>query len=164
MQFNRIFRKLMMALVLPTLIIAACSSKNSNKKNIEHNVPDNSLLTEQIVSQQLQKLQYNNIVYFNFNKYNIAPDYTYMLDQHAAFLRTNPSIHITIEGHTDERGTPEYNIALGERRANALQTYLQSKGVNGEQILIVSYGKGKPLILGHNELAYSKNRRAVLSY
>ncbi len=64
-----------------------------------------------------------------------------MLDAHAAFLRNNPSYKVTVEGHADERGTPEYNIALGERRANAVKMYLQGKGVSADQISIVSYGK-----------------------
>ncbi len=87
-----------------------------------------------------------------------------MLDAHAAFLRNNPSYKVTVEGHADERGTPEYNIALGERRANAAKMYLQGKGVNGEQISIVSYGKEKPAVLGHTEADYAKNRRAVIVY
>lgn len=112
----------------------------------------------------MQELQSNNIVYFGFDKYDVAPEYAQILDQHAAFMRGNPSVKITVEGHADERGTPEYNIALGERRANAVKMYLQSKGVNGEQIAIVSYGKEKPAVLGHDETAYAKNRRAVLAY
>ncbi|MGQ7179132.1 peptidoglycan-associated lipoprotein Pal, partial [Escherichia coli] len=83
---------------------------------------------------------------------------------HANFLRSNPSYKVTVEGHADERGTPEYNISLGERRANAVKMYLQGKGVSADQISIVSYGKEKPAVLGHDEAAYSKNRRAVLVY
>ncbi|MGP1955120.1 MAG: peptidoglycan-associated lipoprotein Pal, partial [Arsenophonus sp. NC-QC1-MAG3] len=84
--------------------------------------------------------------------------------QHATFLRSNPSIKVIVEGHTDERGTPEYNIALGERRANTVKFYLQSKGVNGKQIAIISYGKEKPAIQDNDEAAYAKNRRAILVY
>ena len=69
-----------------------------------------------------------------------------------------------IEGHADERGTPEYNIALGERRAAAVKSYLQANGASGEQLSIISYGKEKPAVLGHNEAAYAKNRRAVITY
>ena len=87
-----------------------------------------------------------------------------MLDAHANFLRSNPSYKVTVEGHADERGTPEYNIALGERRANAVAKYLQALGVPVSQISIVSYGEEKPLVLGQGEEAYAKNRRAVLVY
>ncbi|MGL4959463.1 MAG: OmpA family protein, partial [Plesiomonas sp.] len=74
------------------------------------------------------------------------------------------SYKVVVEGHADERGTPEYNIALGERRASAVKMYLQGRGVNAEQVSIVSYGKEKPAVLGHTEDAYAKNRRAVLVY
>jgi peptidoglycan-associated lipoprotein len=113
---------------------------------------------------QMQQLQQNNIVYFDLDKYDIRSDFAAMLDAHANFLRSNPSYKVTVEGHADERGTPEYNISLGERRANAVKMYLQGKGVSADQISIVSYGKEKPAVLGHDESAYAKNRRAVLVY
>lgn len=105
---------------------------------------------------QMQQLQQNNIVYFDLDKYDIRSDFAAMLDAHANFLRSNPSYKVTVEGHADERGTPEYNIALGERRANAVKMYLQGKGVSADQISIVSYGKEKPAVLGHDEAAYAK--------
>ncbi|SPP30964.1 Peptidoglycan-associated lipoprotein [Arsenophonus endosymbiont of Aleurodicus floccissimus] len=166
MQLNKVLKGLMLA--LPMLAVAACSSKKGNDKtSAENNVADSnaSLTAEQLASQQMQELQSNNIVYFGFDKYDVTPEYAQLLDQHATFfLRGNPSVKITVEGHTDEKGTPEYNIALGERRANAVKIYLQSKGVNGEQIAIVSYGKEKPAIQGNDESAYAKNRRAILVY
>ena len=79
-------------------------------------------------------------------------------------MRENPDAHIIIEGHTDERGTPEYNIALGERRARAVARYMQNLGVDVNQLSIVSYGEEKPLVVGHNENAWAKNRRAVINY
>ena len=112
----------------------------------------------------MQHVAQTNIVYFGFDKYDVTSEYAQLLDAHAAFLRANPSVRITIEGHADERGTPEYNIALGERRANAVKMYLQGKGVSADQLSIVSYGKEKPAVLGHDEAAYAKNRRAVLVY
>uniref|UniRef100_A0A3B0LVG8 Peptidoglycan-associated lipoprotein n=1 Tax=Arsenophonus endosymbiont of Trialeurodes vaporariorum TaxID=235567 RepID=A0A3B0LVG8_9GAMM len=165
MQLNKVLKGLMLA--LPMLAVAACSSKKGNDKTgAENNVVDSnaSLKAEQLASQQMQELQSNNIVYFGFDKYHVTPEYAQLLDQHATFLRGNPSVKITVEGHTDEKGTPEYNIALGERRANAVKIYLQSKGVNGEHIAIVSYGKEKPAIQGNDESAYAKNRRAILVY
>ncbi|HAS3827899.1 TPA: peptidoglycan-associated lipoprotein Pal, partial [Vibrio cholerae] len=94
----------------------------------------------------------------------IASDYEAMLAAHAAYLVKNPSLRVTIEGHADERGTPEYNIALGERRAQAVAKYLEALGVQAGQLSIVSYGEEKPLVLGQSEEAYAKNRRAVLVY
>ena len=136
MQLNKVLKGLMIA--LPVMAIAACSS-NKNASN-------------------------DGIVYFDLDKYDIRSDFAQMLDAHANFLRSNPSYKVTVEGHADERGTPEYNISLGERRANAVKMYLQGKGVSADQISIVSYGKEKPAVLGHDEAAYAKNRRAVLVY
>lgn len=114
--------------------------------------------------QQIQTLQKNNIIYFPLDEYDILAQFFYMLDAHINFLCNHPLHHIKIEGHADERGTPEYNIALGERRANSVKVYFQSKGVLSKQIDIVSYGKEKPVALEHNEKSYSKNRRAVIIY
>lgn len=100
-----------------------------------------NMSSEEQARLQMQQLQQNNIVYFDLDKYDIRSDFAAMLDAHANFLRSNPSYKVTVEGHADERGTPEYNISLGERRANAVKMYLQGKGVSADQISIVSYGK-----------------------
>ncbi len=168
MQLNKVLKGLMLA--LPIMAVAACSSnKGGNNDQSGVSTVDNSskstgLSAEELARQQMQELQNNNIVYFGFDKYDINSEFAQMLDAHAAFLRANPSIKVTIEGHADERGTPEYNIALGERRANAVKMYLQGKGVSADQLAIVSYGKEKPAVLGHDEAAYAKNRRAVVVY
>lgn len=144
MQLNKVLKGLMLA--LPVLAVAACSSNKNDQTDAGtvDNGANTGMSAEELARQQLQELQNNNIVYFGFDKYDISPEFQQMLDAHAAFLRNNPSYKVTVEGHADERGTPEYNIALGERRANAAKMYLQGKGVNGEQISIVSYGKEKP--------------------
>ncbi|AUH01536.1 peptidoglycan-associated lipoprotein Pal [Pectobacteriaceae bacterium CE70] len=169
MQFNKVLKGLMLA--LPVLAVAACSS-NKHANNDQSSTDgtgmgmenNGNMSSAEQARLQIQKLQRNNTVYFDLDKYDIRSDFAQMLDEHAAFLRNNPSYKVTIEGYTDERGTPEYNIALGERRANAVQMYLQGKGVSADQISIVSYGKEKPAVLGHDEAAYAKNRRAVLVY
>lgn len=165
MQLNKVFKGLMLA--LPLVAVAACSSnKNDDQTDTSNNVAvtDQGPTAEELARQQLEQLKQTNIVYFGFDKYDVTSEYAQLLDAHAAFLRANPSVRITIEGHADERGTPEYNIALGERRANAVKMYLQGKGVSADQLSIVSYGKEKPAVLGHDEAAYAKNRRAVLVY
>ncbi|MCZ4058945.1 peptidoglycan-associated lipoprotein Pal [Pantoea sp. LMR881] len=174
MQLNKVLKGLMLA--LPVLAVAACSShKNNNNDQTGMGAGadgaygagmngSGNMSSDEQARLQMQQLQQNNIVYFGLDKYDVQSDYAQMLDQHAAFLRSNPSYKVTIEGHADERGTPEYNIALGERRANAVKMYLQGKGVSADQMSIVSYGKEKPAVLGHDEAAYSKNRRAVLVY
>ena len=174
MQLNKVLKGLMIA--LPVMAIAACSS-NKNASNdqsgegmlgagtgMDANGNGGNMSSEEQARLQMQQLQQNNIVYFDLDKYDIRSDFAAMLDAHANFLRSNPSYKVTVEGHADERGTPEYNIALGERRANAVKMYLQGKGVSADQISIVSYGKEKPAVLGHDEAAYAKNRRSVLVY
>ena len=83
------------------------------------------------------------------------------LRKQAAWLRTNGNVTITLEGHCDERGTREYNLALGERRANAAKDYLMTYGISGNRISVISYGKERPVNSGSNPLAWSQNRRAV---
>ncbi len=112
--------------------------------------------------QQLQ--QQANTVYFGFDRYQIQDEYMPLLNAQAAYLVANPSVNVQVQGHTDERGTPEYNIALGQRRADAVRDYLLAQGVNQNQISTISYGEEKPAVLGHTEADYAKNRRAVLAY
>lgn len=111
-----------------------------------------------------EALRENNTIYFNYDSDQIHDNYVGVMQAHAKYLRENPDAHIIIEGHTDERGTPEYNIALGERRARAVARYMQNLGVDVNQLSIVSYGEEKPLVVGHNENAWAKNRRAVINY
>ncbi|MCT6971724.1 peptidoglycan-associated lipoprotein Pal [Salmonella enterica subsp. enterica serovar Albany] len=174
MYMRLVLKGLMIA--LPVMAIAACSSnKNASNDGSEGGMLNGAgtgmdsngsgnMSSEEQARLQMQQLQQNNIVYFDLDKYDIRSDFAAMLDAHANFLRSNPSYKVTVEGHADERGTPEYNISLGERRANAVKMYLQGKGVSADQISIVSYGKEKPAVLGHDEAAYAKNRRAVLVY
>jgi peptidoglycan-associated lipoprotein len=99
-------------------------------------------------------------IHFDFDKYNIRPADAAILKENAAMLKKYPEVKIQVEGHCDERGTIEYNLALGERRANATKKYLVSLGISADRISTISYGKEKPLDPGHNEEAWAKNRRA----
>jgi peptidoglycan-associated lipoprotein len=99
-------------------------------------------------------------IYFEFDKYDIRPGDGVILKQNAEILKKYPKVKIQIEGHCDERGTNEYNLALGERRANSTKNYLISLGVPPERISTISYGEEKPLDPGHSEDAWAKNRRA----
>lgn len=114
--------------------------------------------------QELQQQQQANTVYFGFDRYEIVPTYQAILDAQAEYLVANPNVSVQIQGYTDERGTPEYNIALGQRRADAVKNYLISKGVNSAQLSTISYGEERPAVLGHTKADYAKNRRAVLAY
>ena len=102
--------------------------------------------------------------YFGFDQAVIGPDDLASLEMHATVLRNNRDRSVVIEGHCDERGTREYNLALGERRADAIRSYLTSAGVSPRQIETVSYGEERPEDPGHTEASWSRNRRAVMIY
>ena len=100
-------------------------------------------------------------VFFATNKSSLTTKSRDTLRKQATFLRKNKSLNVTIEGHADERGTREYNLALGERRANAAKDYLMTYGISENRISVISYGKERPVDSGSNPLAWSKNRRSV---
>jgi len=98
--------------------------------------------------------------FFDFDKSSIQPDAKQSLDENAKWLKANPNAALTIEGHCDERGTGEYNLGLGQRRAKAAKDYLVSAGIDAKRIKIISYGKERPFVPGHDESAWKWNRRA----
>ena len=100
-------------------------------------------------------------VYFDYDQSTLTAEAQATLDKQAAFLKASPSFKITIEGHCDERGTREYNLALGDRRASAVRDYLVAKGINASRLSTISYGKERPSVGGSNETSYSLNRRSV---
>ena len=102
-----------------------------------------------------------NTVYFGYDSSALSDDAQATLMRQAGFLRGNPSLTVTIEGHCDERGTREYNLALGERRATAARDYLLAQGVDPARIRVISYGKERPIASGSTEQSWSKNRRAA---
>ena len=104
------------------------------------------------------------VVHFDYDSSDLSNDDYRTLQAHAQFLMANANSKIALTGHTDERGTREYNMALGERRAKAVQSYLITNGVNPGQLEAVSYGKEMPVNLGHNEAAWKENRRVELNY
>ncbi len=141
MQLNKVLKGLMIA--LPVIIAACSSNKNASNDGSEGmlgagtgmgcgTAATATCLPKSRLCLQMQQLQQNNIAaeqhrLLDLDKYDIRSDFAQMLDAHANFLRSNPSYKVTVEGHADERGTPEYNISLGERRANAVKMYLQGK-------------------------------------
>lgn len=106
----------------------------------------------------------NAVVHFDYDSDVITSAAASILDQHVAFLTQNATARVQIAGHTDERGSREYNMSLGERRAAAVRNYLASKGVNTANVEILSFGEEQPVATGSNEAAWSQNRRAELSY
>ncbi len=103
-------------------------------------------------------------VYFDFDSYSVKPDYQSLLQAHAQYLKNHPDRHILIQGNTDERGTSEYNLALGQKRAQAVRSALMTLGVADSQIEAVSLGKEKPVATGHDEASWAQNRRADIVY
>lgn len=104
------------------------------------------------------------IYHFKLDNADLNTEATNSLSAHAKIISKHPEIRLMVTGHTDERGTHDYNIALGERRANSVARYLSSVGVNGDQLKVTSYGKEKPIAMGSNEAAWAQNRRAELDY
>jgi peptidoglycan-associated lipoprotein len=120
------------------------------------------LLLEQITDPE--SLLSERVIYFAFDKSRVRDRYTDMIGAHAEFLQAHPEVTLRLEGHADERGSREYNMALGERRAEAVADRLVLFGAGRAQIETVSYGEERPVALGHNEEAWSQNRRVEFRY
>lgn len=104
------------------------------------------------------------IIYFDYDSYTIKPDFQSLIDGHARFLKSHPQRSVSIEGHTDERGGREYNLALGQKRSEAVRRALDLLGVKDSQVEAVSFGKEKPAVQGSGESVWAQNRRAEISY
>ena len=139
------------AFALALLAGAGCSKKSSETSPFDSGAdPGLRTAAEQISS---------GIVYFDFDKYDIKAEYRDMLRQKADLMKRYPQIRVRIEGHCDARGTQEYNLALGERRARAAYDYMAMLGVNPSQMELISFGKERPAVGGSGEAVWSKNRR-----
>lgn len=110
------------------------------------------------------KAPYNQTYHFEFDKFEVGQDDVPSINAQATYLAANPNAKVRLEGHADDRGSREYNIALGWRRAKAVAAVLQQQGVAMKQIAMVSYGKEKPVAFGHDEDSFAKNRRVELVY
>ncbi|GAB3026270.1 MULTISPECIES: peptidoglycan-associated lipoprotein Pal [Oleiagrimonas] len=104
------------------------------------------------------------VVYFDFDKSEIKPEFQEIMACHAKYLQDRPQAHVRLAGNTDERGTREYNLGLGERRGNAVAAALEANGASADQITVVSYGEERPTCREHNEACWSKNRRVEIEY
>ncbi len=112
----------------------------------------------------IQELLNTLTVYFGYDAANVAGDFRNVVVAHGEYLAANPDVTVTVEGHCDERGSREYNIALGERRANSVKDLLVAQGADERQIVTISYGEERPAMEGSSEQAWSKNRRAEFLY
>lgn len=107
---------------------------------------------------------YTRVVYFEFDRSDIRPDQRDVVEAHARYLSDNPGASVLLEGHTDERGSREYNVALGERRADSVRNLMGLMGASGAQLRTISYGEERPAAMGHDEEAWALNRRVEIVY
>ena len=140
--------------IFATLILSACSTAKKSG-SVDGDVYTGSETVKYLASGVPDR------VFFATNKSSLTTASRATLRKQATFLRKNKKLNVTIEGHADERGTREYNLALGERRANSAKDYLLTYGVSSDRISVLSYGKERPVDSGSNPLSWSKNRRSV---
>jgi len=152
MMFNKNLKNILLV-VFTTLILSACST--AKKSGIDGDVYTGKETVKFLASGVPDR------VFFATNKSSLTTAARETLRKQATYLRKNKSLNVTIEGHADERGTREYNLALGERRANAAKDYLMTYGISGKRISTISYGKEKPVNPASTPLAWSQNRRSV---
>jgi peptidoglycan-associated lipoprotein len=146
------------------LLLAACSSSEDVATTDQAGSSSTDTSGTSMVSPgSMEDFQVNvgDRVFFDFDMYDIRADAQDTLQKQAAWLQQYPNFTIMIEGHCDERGTREYNLALGERRANAVRNYLVALGIDGNRIQTISYGKERPAVEGTDETAFAQNRRGV---
>ena len=153
MMFNKNLKNILLV-VLTTLILSACSTAKKSG-NIDGDVYTGKETVKFLASGVPDR------IFFATNKSSLTTAARETLRKQATYLRKNKSLNVTIEGHADERGTREYNLALGERRANAAKDYLMTYGISGKRISTISYGKEKPVNPASSPLAWSQNRRSV---
>ena len=146
--------KNILAIVFATLILSACSTAKKTG-DIDGDVYTGKETVEYLASGVPDR------VFFATNKSSLTTASRATLRKQATFLRKNKNLNVTIEGHADERGTREYNLALGERRANAARDYLMTYGISGKRISTISYGKEKPVNPKSSPISWSQNRRSV---
>ncbi|MPY26527.1 peptidoglycan-associated lipoprotein Pal [Shewanella psychropiezotolerans] len=178
MDLNKLFKA--MLVVLPIMALSACSSTSESETDATSSTSGSGselatggvetggvapiLTPEEQQRLKYQELRKEHIIYFDFDRSSVSAQFAEVLQAHGNYLVEHPNVRLMIEGHADERGTPEYNIALGERRAKAVAKYLQGMGVLPSQMSIVSYGEEKPLDMSRTDDGFAINRRAVLVY
>ena len=145
---------LVMVLALALAMGAGCAKKNEEVAGGTA-AADSSMDAINAAAEQIT----NGIVYFDFNKYDIKAEYRTVLQQKAELMKQYPSIRVRIEGNCDARGTQEYNLALGERRARAAYDYMVRLGVPADQLEMISFGKERPAVMGSGEKVWAQNRR-----
>ncbi len=172
-RFNMFYKFFISAIIV--LFVAACATKpkdsadasGSGATNSDSAVTDDGQITETagsgIVAGSQEDLIVNvgDRVFFGYDSSDLDSDALELLQDQVAWLKQNSNVSVTIEGHCDERGTREYNLALGEKRAQAVKNYLIGLGINPDRVSTISYGKERPAVVGSNDGAWAQNRRSV---
>jgi peptidoglycan-associated lipoprotein len=148
-------------------MLAACASEDQNKTSSSsvNNPPPPTMSSGTTIVPGSQADLVANVgdrLFFDFDKADLKPDGRKQVEKWAEWLKKYPQNTVTIEGHCDERGTREYNLALGERRAAASKKYLTALGIDAKRVATISYGKERPAVVGSNEAAWAQNRRDVM--
>lgn len=156
------FKKLL-CLMAALVLVSACDTTGTNEGAGGANGAGGNMMKNAARPGTQEDLVVNvgDRVFFGFDKSDLSTEAQATLDRQATWLKKYPSAKVTVEGHCDERGTREYNLALGERRATAAKNYLVAAGIPAARISTVSYGKERPAVVGSNEAAWAQNRRAV---
>ena len=154
MILNKIFKNIILAFAV-SFLLSACATQKKMDSQMQGDVYTGTETVEYLASGVPDR------VFFATNESVLTTASRDTLRKQAAWLRKNPDINVVLEGHADERGTREYNLALGERRANSAKDYLMTYGISSNRVSVISYGKERPVDSGSNPLAWSKNRRSV---
>ena len=150
------------AIMLLTSFLAACATaptETSSSSTSQSDVVGGIYVGTDTV--EMLAIDVPDRVFFAYDSYSLAASTQTTLNKQAKWLKANPSVAIAVEGHADERGTREYNLALGDRRASSVKDYLMSQGISSNRISTISYGKERPVKSGSNDTAWAQNRRSV---
>ncbi|MCF8475129.1 MAG: peptidoglycan-associated lipoprotein Pal [Emcibacter sp.] len=162
-------------LIGSVLLLSACANSNTNKDALDNTPTEPAVVEEEVVvasppevvetmdmgtQSSLDAAADEALVYFAYDRYDLSAEARASLQSQAAWLQAQSSVNVVVEGHCDERGTREYNLALGDRRANSVKNYLVALGVDPARVHTVSYGKERPMVMGSGETSWAKNRRS----
>jgi len=152
------------AIMLLTSFLAACATAPTETSSSTTNTSQSEVVGGIYVGSdtvEMLAIDVPDRVFFAYDSYSLAASAQATLNKQAKWLKANPSVAIAVEGHADERGTREYNLALGDRRASSVKDYLMSQGISSNRISTISYGKERPVKSGSNDTAWAQNRRSV---
>ena len=168
---NKLAKKKSIFLISFILISVSCSTTNITEEavydsvvsSVEVSVQDDKNKADEVYDYSSKAIMANAVVYFDFDQYTLSSKSIQTLRSIAQVMEDNKDLEITVSGHADERGTREYNLALGQRRGEAVRDYLLLNGISKNRITVKSYGEEYPLVKGSNESSWAKNRRAEIN-